>query len=145
MGSPHIPIETRNKIKDYFWNNPNLNTTQVGEIFGVNRTTVARIAWEAEGDYVPRKQPCKVDGCSAVSKSNGYCNFHYQRWYRHGNTDASKFAHTTSKQLQEIVNLHNEGLSNYAIAKRMGMSPRTIKRQLDKSVKNLAILENSSS
>lgn len=27
---------------------------------------------------------CEVENCPTKASSRGYCNLHYQRWYRHG-------------------------------------------------------------
>jgi len=33
---------------------------------------------------------CSVEGCEQEVVAKGWCNVHYKRWHRHGNTDKYK-------------------------------------------------------
>jgi hypothetical protein len=39
------------------------------------------------------KKPCAIDGCERLEASRGWCNIHYQRWYKYGDVTVSQCIH----------------------------------------------------
>lgn len=40
--------------------------------------------------YNIRRMKCKIDDCEGTSKARGWCNRHWYRWYRYGDTEFVK-------------------------------------------------------
>lgn len=49
---------------------------------------------------------CGVDGCGSPATGRGFCNKHYQRWYRHGDPTAGDDRQTKSGQAIQWLKAH---------------------------------------
>lgn len=44
------------------------------------------------------KRTCTIDGCGSPSRTRGWCNMHYTRWRRHGDTRGGGPAHYSTPE-----------------------------------------------
>lgn len=79
---------------------------------------------------------CTVAGCAERARARGWCNTHYRRWQRHGETQAhlpirgtASAGEVSGIDAQRVVALYRQGVSGRTIAGQLGVG-RTAIHQL---------------